>query len=285
MLILIAASSAPLRHFVIMLLDYYHGRWPVHDVTLVIPFAAVSAAIVVGFLLLPVLWGLSAGKKRAVASAGAICVFLGLGLYIEMIATRLNVSIDIVTSRMMRPPQDFFRTVTYEMSIPWEVRVHYYIFSIILVLAVLNFLYSLANVLYGDRRPDIRAVVLHGAATVCYALAYFFVRAMQFKNLATMQLTGWSFFNAAVCFVFAAIAVGLYGSSYLRFEGVKRFVPSVLAVATVLALYAAQYIMLGGRFYLVHYNAAVTLLFRTMIIIIPGIAVYFLARQVTQKTT
>jgi len=165
------------------------------------------------------------------------------------------------------------------MHIPWYVKLHYYIFSTILALAVLNFLYSFANLLYGDGKPGKRVVILHGIATGCYALAYFFVRAVRYENHATLHITWGSVLNAAICFVLAAIAVGLFCSSFLRYEGWRKIVPPVASAMTVLALYGAQYAMLGGNFYLYTESAAVNILLRILIVVIPGVVVYLLNRK------
>ena len=165
------------------------------------------------------------------------------------------------------------------MYIPWHVRLHYYIFSVVLILAVLNFLYSLANLLYGDGKPGKRVATLHGIATGCYALAYFFVRVMQYEDHAMLLLTWGSVLNAAICFILAAIAVGLYCGSFMRDEGRRKIIPPISSAITVLALYVAQYAMLGGSFYLYSESAAVNIFLRILIVVIPGIAVYFLLRK------
>jgi len=236
---------------------------------------AVLTAIVTGFLFLPVLWNKSMLKKYIIASSGAIGMFLGLEIYAERISARLDAIYLVMTSRMWRPTEEITAIVS-EMSIPLSVRVHYYIFSIIFILAVLNFLYNLANILYGDGKPGKRIIILHGIAAACYGLSYFFVRVMQFDNLAAMQLTGWSVFNAAVCFILAAITVGLYCGSFLQFEGLKKFMPSILSMITIATLYAAQYIMLEGNFYSYHDNIVITALLRILIIVSPGVVVYSL---------
>ena len=169
------------------------------------------------------------------------------------------------------------------MYIPWYVRLHYYIFSTILVLTVINFLYNLANMLYGDGKPGKRVVTLHGIATGCYALAYFFVRVVRYENHASFHITWGSVLNAAICFVLAAIAVGLFCSSFLRHEGWRKIVPPAASAMTVLALYGAQYVMLGGHFYMYSESAAVSIFLRVLIVAIPGIVVYFLLRVVSHK--
>jgi len=167
------------------------------------------------------------------------------------------------------------------MYIPWQIRLHYYIFSVVLILAVLNFLYSLANTLYGGGKPGKRILILHGVATGCYALAYFFVRAMQYESHTLLLLTWGSVLNAAVCFILAAIAVGLYCGSFMRHEGWGKVIPPISSAFTVLVFYGAQYVMLEGRFYLYSESIVANILLRVLIVAIPGITVYNVFRHLS----
>jgi len=350
------------------------------SVSSVIPFMAVFTAILIGFLSLPALWKLSAIKRRIFVSVGAVIVFLGLGLYVEMVSVRLDfipavvrpseelvvdeealfgqeivlavpnvidpalvsrapswifedlerledreltpavpyVILPVIPTRSgmtffllpngervlvvpgVNAPEDFAYdiftgrgpswifdgTPRFDMTtmhIPWAVRLHYYIFSAVFILAVLNFLYSLAGVLYGDGKPGKRVVILHGIATSCYALAYFFVRVMQYEDHAALLLTWGSVINTAICFILAAIAVGLYCSSFMRYEGWGKILPLVSSALTVLVLYGAQYAMLGGNFYAYSNSVAVTVFLRILIVAVPGVVVHFLLCKCERK--
>ncbi|MCL2528603.1 MAG: hypothetical protein FWE42_09330 [Defluviitaleaceae bacterium] len=277
-IILAGVAAVPLWNLLAMVLAYHKIAQFGYNATAVIPFAAVLAAIFIGFLFLPLLWHMSMRKKRIIVSVGAVGIFFGLGLYSEMIAARLDTVRMVLTSRMMYTPATI-DLLASQAAIPWEVRVHYYIFSVIFILAVLNFLYILANVLYGDGRHSKRVVILHGAATGCYGLAYFLVRVMQYENHATLHLAWGSVLNAAICFVLAAIAVGLYCSSFIPYKGWERVIPPALSVVTVLALYLAQHFMLGGNFYLYSGYAAMNIFLRILIVVVPGVIVHFLLRK------
>jgi len=283
-LILTGIAAVPLWNFFTMVLAYHQIARFTYNATIVIPFAAALTAILIGFLFLPLLWHMSMLKKRIIVSIGAIGIFLGLGLYSEMIAARLDAVYLVVTSRMMPLPTTIDllaprRTIQLAATIPWTVRIHYYVFSVIFILTILNFLYTLANALYTDGKHDKKSIFLHGIATGCYALAYFFVRVMQYENHATLHLTRGSVLNAAICFILAAIAVGLWCGSFVQYKRWGKIAPPALSVITVLALYVAQYAMLDGNFYLYSYNIAVTVLLRILILAIPSIIVHFLLRK------
>ena len=277
-LALIAASAVPIFNFARMLTSYYHLIWAEYNATAVIPFFAVSTALTFGFMLMPALRGMPGRSRLAAASAAAAGVFIGLELFAETAAARFDASIIVMTSRMMRSPEEIAE-LSSGMAIPWKIRAHYYVFSLILLVAIINFLYNLVNNLFGNGKPDIKTLVLQGAAALCYALAYIFVGVMRFNNLEDMQLTIWSVVNAAACFSLAAVAVGLYSASFVHFKGIIKFVPSFASAAAVLLLYGVEYIMLGGVLYAYHDYYVMTAVIRVLITVCPGIAVYFLLRR------
>ena len=359
-LLLAGAAFVPALNFLIManILDRPGG----FDITLVIPFTAVTAAVLFGFLLLPLLKKLTLRKKCIIISVAGALIFCGLDIlaqniaandestaipldsYIshihgiplnELIHTRSGIVLgpdgielpeysfrfperiipapdideppleilwdrwapqphfyrinldDLMHSRMMRPPAYVFvdpailpqSALNDAGMIPWQIRMHYYIFSIILVLAALNWLAAFSEALSGKEKPQKKLLIVQGTALICYTLAYLFVRVVQYEDFMTRHITWASVLNAAVCFVLAAIAAGLYTGSLLGFSGrVRRVVPSILSAATVLVLYAAQYIMLDGNFYSFGGNAFIALAVRGLVVIVPGIIVYFLLR-------
>ena len=306
-LILAGVAIVPLLNFMAMLLIYYYspyGLFGLHNlnvatpivtflsaifrifgfnnVNIVIPFMAVFSAILIGFLFMPVLRNMNFTKKRILVSMGAVIIFFALELYAEMIFTRLNVFHLVMTSRMMRGPEDI-SLLHVDMQISWAVRFHYFVFSIIFVLAVLNFLYNLANALYKDGKPRKKVLILHGIAVTCFALAFFFVRVMRFEDYTTLQLTWGSVLNAAVCFVFAAITVGICSRSFVRFEGIRKFIPSLLSTATVMILYGAEYTLLDGNFYSYSESVIVTMLLRVLITVTPGVIVCFLLKYANDE--
>ena len=282
-LLILTAAAYPLWNLAGLLLHYYDIRriefgrlwagwvcWIWYDVTMIIPFAAVSAAILLGFLLTPML------KNRLAIFAVATGIFVGLELYVSQIAARLDLTNLLLTSRRGFTPAEI-AVLSLDMAIAWTVRMHYYVFSIIFILSVLNLLYWLA--INKESKPNKRNIVIQSIVVVSYALAYIFVRTMQHADPDTLLLTGWSVLNAAICFALAAIAAGLCAASFTRFKGFGKYIPSILSVSSILVLYAAQYVMLGGNLYLYHENAVITIFLRILITATPAIIVFYLHKK------
>ena len=278
-LILVGASLLPLWHFSLMLKQYYFGGWTEFNITLVIPFMAVSVSILLGFLLLPLLKSISVRKSHLIMLLYSVTAFCGLSIFAETISTRLDVLRILIPTRRWRPPDEIAEMVS-NAGIPLTIRIHYYIFSIVLIVSILSLLYNFAQTRYADGQPGKRFLSLQGVTTSCYALAYFFVRVVQYENFATRQITPGSTINAAVCFVLAALVMGLWGISFLRFTKYTKTIPPLIAVLTVFLLYGAQYLMLDRQFYLYAESELVSFLLRIVIAIVPGALVYLSLRFV-----
>ena len=323
-LILLGAASVPLWHFGLMLDQYFFGGWTWFNITLVIPFMAVSVSILLGFLLLPLLNNVSQRRSHLIMLIYSALAFVGLSRPAERISTRLGANEIIWNSRaphwvlppdeilvisrhwippdetlvMSRAPPEWIPPdETLVISRRWippgelaesaiisaEMRIHYYIFSIVLVVAVLSLLYNFAQTRYVNGQPGKRFLTLQGAVTACYTLAYFLVRIVQYENFATRHITPGSVINAAVCFMLAALVMGLWCISFLRSTKYVKIVPPLVAVLTGLLLYGAQYLMLGGQFYLYSESIFISFYLRNLIVVIPGIAVYLLLKFVLKN--
>lgn len=273
--ILTGVAIVPVFNFAIMVCSFSINQRADYNILAVIPFTAVTVAILFGFMLLPLLRDMPPRKRQIIASALAVFIFCALESTAETLAARLDRLHVVMTHRKMLTPEEI-TALARGVRFPLEIRLHYYIFSVILVLCVLNFLYGLANMLHADGKPGKKVVVLQGMATACYALAYILVRVMQYEDYATMRLTWSSVLNAAVCFTLAALVVGLYAGSFMRLEGRGKIVPPLLSVFTVISLYFTEYAMLDGEFYSYCENATLTIMIRFLIIVISGVLVYLL---------
>ena len=336
-LILAGAAIVPLWHFSLMLYQYFWGGWTRFNVTLVIPFMAISVSILLGFLLLPLLKNVSLCKSHLLMLLYSVFAFCGLSMPAERLSTRLQtlyhgipLGVDeilwtsraphwvtfppdeallrsraprgwilpgetaeapqrvippdeaLLGMRRLVPPAELAELAESAVISP-AMRIHYYIFSIVLIVAILSWLYNFAQTRYANGQPGKRFLTVQGIATACYTLAYFLVRAVQYENFATRQITPGSAVNAAVCFVLAAFVMGLWGISFLRSTKHVKIVPPFISVLTGLLLYGAQYVMLDGQFYLYSESIFISLLLRSLIVVIPGVSVYLLLRLVLKN--
>lgn len=284
LLVSLGAAAIPLWHFAVMIHCYLQRETFLRfdQYRAVIPFAAVAVAILITFVLLPLVKNISLRKKHIFSSIFAVFIFCGVESIGERIASHLYILGIVLTSRAPFYYNDSLLADPFKQwtVFPIAVRLHYYIFSIIFILAVINLLYKISQNLFEGKKPISRPVILNGIATACYAIIYLFISVIQYNNYATMQITPGSVLNVAICFTLASVAFGLFSVSFIRFAGWKKIIPSVTAVLTVLALYGAEFAMLGGKFYSYGENSIVNLLIHASIIIVPAVIVQILPRYI-----
>lgn len=273
-LLLLGIAAIPLGNFASMLICYMRKEqlW-FHNYREVLVFTAVTAAIIIAFLIMPLLKNIKPRAKHIIASVAAILIFCVLEAVTERIAVSLFAIEQAFTAKASFLEIKFLLIdpLMHQKILPPAVRLHYYIFSIVMVLAAVNWLYSLTEYLFEDKKPDRKLITVNGIAVTCYAAAFLLVQVVRYNNYLLRQVTWGTVLNIAICFILAALATGFCSLSFMPFTGRKKIIPPLCSALTVLALYYAEFIMLGGRFYLYGENMAISVLLHALIIITPAI--------------
>jgi hypothetical protein len=280
-LALLGAAAIPFWHFAVMVSRYVHRESHIwfYNYREVLPFTAVTAAILITFLLLPILKNMPLRRKIISASAFALVLFFAVEAVVEAVAVRSyvykNMAIEMRSPFFFGDPIDLSH-YDYQAALPASIKTHYYIFSIVLIVAVLHFLCLLHENLFGRNKPGAKPVIVSGVALACYTAAYLLVQVVRYNDYDVLRVTWATVLNIAVCFILAAVAAGLFSASFMRFAGRQKIIPSLVSVATVLALYGAEFALKSGRFYIYAENIVVNILLHTLIIIIPAVVVRLL---------
>ena len=279
--ILAVAAVIPVWNFSLMVSK--NPPYPFsYNIIAVIPFMAVAVTTLFGFLLLPLLRDMSLRKCNFLILVFSSLLFCGLETIAEMAGARSRAIDILMTSRRIFLPDEVTALVN-ENIVPIEIRFHYYIFSIILIIVILSWLYGFMQTRYVNGKPGNKFLVLYGIVALCYTISYLFVRVMQYENFAARHLTWGSVLNAAICFLFAALAVGLYGSFFISYKKGIKMIPPFFSILTVFALYGAEFAMLDRGFYLYDENYILSFLIRIIIAVSPGILVYWLLKAVQKN--
>ena len=280
-LVLLGAAAIPLWNFAVMASRYLFKESSLlfYNYREVFPFTAVTAAVLITFLLLPLAAKMPPRKKYTLASGFAVSLFLVLEFAVEALTVRSyvykNMILESRSPFFMTDPIDLGH-FDYQSVLPLSMKLHYFVFSIVLIVAALHFLCVLYEQLFGANKPGIRPVAVSGIALVCYTAAYLLVQVVRYSDYDLLQVTWGTILNIAICFIFAATAAGLLSVSFMRFEGRKKIIPSLVSIAVVLALYGAEFALKDGVFYSYTGNIVVNVLLHVLIIIIPAVMVQML---------
>jgi len=136
------------------------------------------------------------------------------------------------------------------LSIPIIVKFHYYIFSIIFILIILNFLNNIFDVLnVRSENKNLLPLITQGLALTFCTLAFIFVKPIEYQYLQENYITAKSVVNIIFCIVAVAISGGLFVDNLLKDENKVRYISSIASSVIVIMLYTAEYFMLLGGFY------------------------------------
>jgi len=183
---------------------------------------------------------------------------------------------------------DIMADIRYITILP-VVKIHYYIFSIILILIILSFLYNF-SILFTENAGEMNKprLITQGLAGIIYLSTILFVKEIKYINFDINYISPESTISVLSCIIMAAIASGLLVDNLLNGKTGMRLIPPFISSFVVIILYATEYFMLGGGFYrydesfffkpliLMGISAA-----NVIVILLPGIIVFFIIKITT----
>ncbi|MDR0271784.1 MAG: hypothetical protein LBI27_00500 [Clostridiales bacterium] len=122
------------------------------------------------------------------------------------------------------------------LDISPAVKLHYYIFSIILILAMLNFLFILIH------NFSLSRLLVHAITGAAYLSSVLAVRVIDYVHFESSHITPESTVSVLLCIILAAVSAGLLIEK-------SHVLASAVSACTVILLYFSEFLMLGGSFY------------------------------------
>ena len=262
------------------------------DTFLIIPFVAIIFAMLIAIILFPLLLKSTGGafKKTKIALLVlSVVLFVASSQFVERMAAKQWEIINIVSPISVNLPKEYqsyaadiltSRAPNFYVTTPRQqspglisldysqngvilnskvhittpvVKIHYYIFSIVLILIMLNFIYNLSTVFAkSGEKIKIPALITQGLATASYVYAVLFVKVIEYIQSDMKLITTESAVSAVLCIMLAAISVGLVTDNLLSTNNKipkTRLIPPLISAATVIILYIGEYFLLDGGFY------------------------------------
>ncbi|MDF2674994.1 MAG: hypothetical protein K0R09_3263 [Clostridiales bacterium] len=219
----------------------------------VIPYTPICIALIISVALLPVAFKLCKKYTLVATSALATTLFFIAEICFEQIEVRsMNLIMQLqgwqLSLCMVTPEvQKFIGKPIYAQNNP-AFKIHFYIISIVIILAVINVIYGFSKMLkeevYDKKRPLIAQAVTTGIFIGLCIFACFtaFYRTGAI-NISPMSATLMSMF-----FIVFGITVGVYVGSI--FYGKKKLmsviVPGIISSITTIVMYIGELILMGG---------------------------------------
>ena len=234
----------------------------------IIPYTPIAVAVILGVLLLPLLVRLL--KRFAVLGSSVLSVgaFFGLELLFErkVVVTSTEAVATLADWQMFLcryvPPEEYagetvitVRTETAADLLIGEYnpafKLHFYLISVVLILAILNCVYGFAQMIRtGDRRRK-KALILQSVSAALFLGLCILACFTAFWRDGSILVSQLSAFLMSVFFILLGVTVGLFFGSLLldRSRAVGLWLPAAASAATTLVMYIGEMILLHGHLY------------------------------------
>lgn len=232
----------------------------------VIPYTPIAVAVILGVLLLPLFIKLM--KRFAVLGSSVLSVgtFFGLEyLFEKNVVVKTAETVATLEDWQMymcyQPPDGWGTTVTvYKTHTAVEIlmgeynpafKLHFYLISVVLILAILNCVYGFAQMARtGDRRKK-KALVLQSVSAALFLGLCILACFTAFWRDGSIQVSPLSAVLMSVFFILLGVTVGIFLGSLLlkKRRMIGLWLPAAAAALTTLLMYVGEMILLHGHLY------------------------------------
>ena len=226
----------------------------------IIPYTPISLAVIIAIVLLPLL--IRFAKKFALAAASTI------SLIIFFVSELLLENMIIVTKDVTTTLEDWQMFMCYippesSQTRTWRAvdvligdynpafKVHFYIISVVLILAILNCFYGFAHMIISKNKSRLKALVIQSVATAMFLGLCILACFTAFFRDGEITVSTLSAVLMTVFFVVFGLTAGLYVGSFLlnKRQTLSILVPSIVAATVTLIMYMGEMILLSGHLY------------------------------------
>lgn len=233
----------------------------------IIPYTPISVAVFTGALLMPLCMKLLKRHALLGGSAYALTAFFGLELLFEkkvVVATAETVTVleDWQMYMCYQPPGGWSgtETTTYKTQTAVDIlmgnyspafKLHFYVISVVLILAILNCVYGFAQVVKTGDKKRVKPLIMQSISTGVFLGLCILACFTAFWRDGSIQVSPLSATLMAVFFILLGVTVGVYVGSFLlgKHKGLSVWLPAVVASAMTLLMYVGELILLHGHLY------------------------------------
>ncbi len=230
----------------------------------IIPYTPISIAVLAGVVLMPVFLRLF--RKYALAGGAAVStgLFFGLEWFFErnvLVTTGETVTVlqDWQMFMCYTPPGGWGE-VTHKTKTAVEIlmgeyspafKLHFYMISVVLILAILNALYGFGQLIRTGERKRLKALVMQSVSAVLFLGLCVLACFTAFWRDGSLQVSALSAALMTIFFILLGITAGVFAGSFLLEKGNFHavWIPAIVASAMTLLMYIGEMILLSGHVY------------------------------------
>ena len=229
-----------------------------------IPYTPIAVAVIVGVLLMPLClrW---LRRAALVGGAGAaLAVFFTAELLLEktvVVSDGLAAQLEDWQMYMCWVPPELvdwsggYRTQTAVDILMGDYnpafKLHFYVISVVLILALLNCLYGFGQMIRRDEFTRCKSLTVQSVCTAVFlglCILACFTAFWRDGNLAVSPLSA---MLMSVFFILLGVTAGVFAASFLlgRRRAVSVAIPAAIAAVMTVVMYIGEMILLSGHLY------------------------------------
>ena len=232
----------------------------------VIPYTPLAFAVILGILLMPLLLRLMKNAAVFGATAVSAAAFFGAELWFErnVVVSAEETVVRLADWQMYMcysPPGGWDSTVAkYKTHSAVEIlmgeynpafKLHFYLISVILILALLNYFYGFAQIIRTGDRSRKRALILQSVSAAAFLGLCILACFTAFWRDGSIEVSALSASLMSAFFILMGLTAGIYAGSLLlnRSRAVMTRIPAAVSALVTLLMYIGEMILLHGHLY------------------------------------
>jgi hypothetical protein len=222
----------------------------------IIPYTPICIALIIAAALMPVILRFFKRFALPVISLLGVGVFLISEILLEnmVIMTSITrVKLESWQLMMCIATPEVFETVRNPLVGEYSpaFKIHFYIISIVVILAVINVIYGFAKMIAENNYRKIKPLIAQAISAVIFIGLCIFACFTAFFRKGNINISPISAFLMTIFFIVFGVTAGVYiGTS---FYGKKKLwstiIPSIFAVFTTFVMYAGELVLMGGKLF------------------------------------
>ncbi len=232
----------------------------------IIPYTPICVALIVGILLLPILIKLC--KKLALLASAVISsgIFFGIELLLEnkVVVTAAEKTVQLEDWQMYMcyiPPEWSEPVTSYKELTPVEIlmgdynpafKLHFYLISVIIIIAVLNVIYGFAHVILSGEKKRLKVLVLQSVSTAIFVSLCILACFTAFWRDGFIVVSTISAVLMTLFFIIFGMVGGIFTGSFVigKRPIISAAIPAVSASALTTLMYIGEMALLHGNLYI-----------------------------------
>ena len=226
----------------------------------IIPYTPIAVAVITAVAFMPLLFKFLKRFVTLAASCLSLGVFFAAEWLLEskvIVTTTVEATLESWQMYMCYVPPDLFETRTWKAvdvligNYSPVFKLHFYLISAVLVIAVVNCLYGFAQMIRTGSRTRCRALIVQSVCTAFFLGLCILACFTAFFRDGEITVSPLSAMLMGLFFVGLGVTAGSYAGSFLigKRKSVSVLVPAGIAALLTLVMYIGEMCLLDGHLY------------------------------------